>query len=42
MSACAHLVRGDQLISSLVAVCDSQIELERFSDKTMKAILRIP
>ncbi|KAF8797612.1 hypothetical protein BYT27DRAFT_7204423 [Phlegmacium glaucopus] len=42
MVACAHMVRGDQLISSLVAMCDSQDELERLSDKTLKAILRIP
>jgi U3 small nucleolar RNA-associated protein 10 len=42
MAACAHMVRGDQLISSLVAVCGSQNELERFTDKTLKAILHIP
>ena len=42
MAACAHMVRGNQFISSLVAVCDSQNELERFSDTTSKAILRIP
>ena len=42
MAACAHVVRGNHLINSLVAVCDSQNELERFSDKTLKAILRVP
>ena len=42
MAACAYVVRGNQLISSLVAVCDSQNELERFGNKTLKAILCIP
>ncbi|KAF8154101.1 hypothetical protein B0H34DRAFT_800000 [Crassisporium funariophilum] len=42
MAGCASSVRGDQFVSSLVAVCEPQKELERFTDGTLKSILRIP
>ncbi|KAF8966928.1 armadillo-type protein [Flammula alnicola] len=42
MAPCAHVVRGDQFISSLIAICEPQPELEGFTDGTLKTMLRIP
>lgn len=41
MARCAHQVSTKQFLGSLVAVCEPQSELECFSDKTIKALLRI-
>ncbi|KAJ3515006.1 hypothetical protein NLJ89_g2035 [Agrocybe chaxingu] len=42
MASSAQAVNPDQFVNSLVAVCEAQLELERLSDKTMDAILRLP
>jgi U3 small nucleolar RNA-associated protein 10 len=42
MAVCAHLVRGDQFMNSMVAVCESQPALDEFSDKTVKILLQLP
>ncbi|KDR78387.1 hypothetical protein GALMADRAFT_245550 [Galerina marginata CBS 339.88] len=41
-ASCAHIVRGDQFISSVIGICGPQVELEKFTDGTIKDILRIP
>ena len=41
MSACAQVVRPDQFMKSMIAVCGPQDELDGFTDGTLKALLRI-
>jgi U3 small nucleolar RNA-associated protein 10 len=41
MASCAHVVRGDQFISSLVAVCQPQLEIEDFTLATFKYIVAL-
>ena len=41
VASCAEVVRGDQFISSVIAICEPQPELERLTEGTLKAILRI-
>ncbi|KAF9553866.1 hypothetical protein CPC08DRAFT_672807 [Agrocybe pediades] len=41
VASCAHVVIANQFVNSLVAICESQPELEVFSDATLKAILRV-
>jgi U3 small nucleolar RNA-associated protein 10 len=41
VASCAEVVRGDQFVSSVIAICEPQPELERLTAATLKAILRI-
>ncbi|KAF4611649.1 hypothetical protein D9613_003824 [Agrocybe pediades] len=41
VASCAHVVSANQFVNSLVAICESQPELEEFSGATLKAILRV-
>ncbi|PPQ90282.1 hypothetical protein CVT25_013107 [Psilocybe cyanescens] len=41
MSACAHAVQGNQFVSSLIAICKAQPEVEKFTDGTLSAMLHI-
>lgn len=42
MTVCAHVVRGEQYISALTAVCQPQPVLDEFSGSTLKALLKLP
>ncbi|KJA17838.1 hypothetical protein HYPSUDRAFT_191636 [Hypholoma sublateritium FD-334 SS-4] len=42
MTVCAHVVRGEQYISALIAVCQPQPILDEFSGSTLKALLKLP
>ncbi|PPR01672.1 hypothetical protein CVT24_001501 [Panaeolus cyanescens] len=42
MTSCAEYVRGEQLVNSLLAVCEPQETLEKLSDGSVKALLSIP
>lgn len=42
MASCAHAVRADQFLKSLIAVCEPQDEVDGFTDGTLKALLRTP
>ena len=42
MTVCAHVVRGEQYISALIAVSEPQSVLDEFSDSTLKALLKLP
>ncbi len=42
MTICAHVVRGEQYVSALIAVCEPQSVLDEFSDSTLKALLKLP
>ncbi|KAF9480276.1 hypothetical protein BDN70DRAFT_905831 [Pholiota conissans] len=42
MAVCAHTVRGDQFVNTIVAVCASQQALDAFSDNAFKILLDLP
>ncbi|KAF8064012.1 hypothetical protein FPV67DRAFT_198389 [Lyophyllum atratum] len=42
MTSCVEQVSAKQYTNTVLSVCEPQAELERFSDGTSKAILRIP